>query len=128
MELKDFIKTTISQIADAVEELNDEYKDKGMIVNPRTFYPIEQLSQVRSGNLYSTIINVDFDLDLVVENSNKKGGNIGVFAGALKMGGSLGNNESSKSANRLKFSVPIMLHTPRPPKDNAYLSSPIINR
>lgn len=34
MELKEFIKETISSIADAVYELNEEKSENGLIVNP----------------------------------------------------------------------------------------------
>ena len=34
MELKDFIKGTISDIAMAIKELNDEVSDTGLLVNP----------------------------------------------------------------------------------------------
>ena len=40
MELKEFIKSAITQLSEAVYELDDELKDKGVVVNPA--HPINQ--------------------------------------------------------------------------------------
>lgn len=119
MELKEFIKDTISQIVDAVDELNEEYKDKKIVVNPYSWFSIRDVTQVRSGDKFYNLTNIDFDLDVVVENLENSKGNVGVLAGILKAGGSMEEGKNNKASNKVHFTIPVML-----PSRKAYTENP----
>lgn len=109
MELKDFIKETISQIAESVNELNELMPEK-LIVNPETTMGIGKLPNVEtSDGYYRNIINVDFDLVLTEENEAGSHGKIGVFASVLSVGGSTEEGSKNKAENKIKFSLPVVM-------------------
>lgn len=48
MELKEFIKSTISQIIDSVSDLNEEYKDKDATINPLSYVRIKDMQSIQT--------------------------------------------------------------------------------
>lgn len=107
MELKEFIKTAITDITDAVSELQAELEN-GAIVNPALPHSISNGSiDVGSGN--QPIQKVEFDVALTTSEAasldgNAKGG-IAIFAAKL------GTSQQAQSQNvsRLTFTVPVVL-------------------
>lgn len=107
MELKEFIKTTLKQIADGIAETQKEYENQGININPiKVIYKKDG-----KWNEYQAGIpqEVCFDIALTeLESSNLKGG-IGVFLGGVGVGTKAETGEQLKSMSRIKFSVPIIL-------------------
>ena len=76
MELKEFIKSAITQLSEAVYELNDELKDKGVVVNPcyaenTNFETIDNSEGV-------IVSSVEFDLQVSTSEIKENSGKIGV--------------------------------------------------
>ena len=70
MELKEFIKETISSIADAVYELNEEKSENGLIVNPS-----KMKWKGESNDLYEDgriIKNIEFNLSVQARQSARQ--------------------------------------------------------
>lgn len=109
MELKDFIKETISQIAESVNELNELMPEK-LMVNPETTMGIGKIPNVETHDgYYRNVINVDFDLVLTEENEAGTHGKIGVFASVLSVGGATDEGTKNKAENRIRFSLPVVM-------------------
>ncbi len=126
MNLQDFIKETIVQIAESVVEIQKHFDEKGIdaIVNPREFEDIENKKfagrykpydhNIRTGKEYTTnyfrlVDAVEFDVAVTIETDNKKevGGKLKVF----DMGIGAEGSEASKQANvsKIKFKIPLVL-------------------
>jgi hypothetical protein len=106
MELKTFIKETLQQILEGVQEAQSS--DLGMNVNAST----DGGSAVKElgGNLinrgrHGVFTRVDFDVSVSAETSGKGGAKLTVFG----IGGEAGAEHRAASANRISFSVPVRL-------------------
>ena len=101
MELKEFIKETISSIADAVYELNEEKSENGLIVNPS-----KMKWKGESNDLYEDgriIKNIEFNLS--VQASDKNGTGIGLKINIVNAG--IGNEKTNSTISTIKFSIPV---------------------
>ncbi len=118
MELKDFIKNTISSICDAIVESQNELDDSGVIINPEKLGIDNDGNKalLASGNRY--VQNLDFDVLIAVE--DKKGDNIGgglKIASVVDFGGKITDESISKSHSRIKFSIPVAFSTSPTPTE-----------
>ena len=110
MELKEFVKSTIAQVIDAVDELNAMYEDKDAVVNPATPYGLKRGAKsvdTHQGN--RVITDIEFDLTVSVEESKDSGGKVNVLACVIGGDASHSHTEGSSSVSRVRFSVPVML-------------------
>jgi hypothetical protein len=111
MELKDFIKSSITSIIESIEELNEELKDKGVIVAPRdggiliNGSPVNPIftTKLKEGR-NELIYNIDFSLSVSESKSYKAGGDAKIYV----IGGGLSKKAGTKSLNNIKFSIPIV--------------------
>lgn len=108
MELKDFIKNTITELSDAVEELNKELP-KGAAVNPTSQNGIKNIPSYDITSEYLNVTNIEFDLSLIAESSNSTNGKIGVAASIINMGRTKDEGDLSRYENRIRFSLPVIL-------------------
>lgn len=110
MELKEFVKSTIAQIIDAVDELNTMYQDKDAVVNPATPYKNNKESKAfNTKEGYRQITDIEFDLTVSVEDAKDSSGRVNVLACVIGGDASRSHTEGSSSVSRVKFSVPVML-------------------
>jgi hypothetical protein len=108
MELKDFIKGTITAIIESVSELNNELADKGVIIAPRN----AQLAihGVNDKNIFveaatkAPIYNVDFNLS--ISESSASDGKSGVNIKVIDLGTS--NKIGNENLNSVRFTIPII--------------------
>ena len=105
MELKDFIKSTITQIKESVEELNEEFEEGKAIVNPL---------YAKSLNRSANVTDIDFDLSLSVTETDGKEGKIGIMSSIIGMGASSKSDNQNISTNRIQFTIPVMLPYKKP--------------
>lgn len=105
MELKDFIKTAITDITDAISDLQQEL-DNGTIINPKLTYGKESTSLIDGDN--RSIERLNFDIAVTVSSSSdiEGGAKAGISVFGAKLGGK--TSESSENASRLTFSIPIV--------------------
>lgn len=122
MDLKDYVKEVISQISEAVVEINTELGDSNItvskpIVNP-SFREIQDFkghllcvlskTEYNSGTSKITsmckITDVDFDVTLSATSKSEKGGKLGISV--IGVGASSG--DESSATNRVKFTLPVL--------------------
>ena len=107
MELKDFIKATITGIVSAVNELNEELKETGAVVDPHygrfTGNGISKMvySNPNKSKQESLIHEIEFNL--TVSEMNRTDGKAGVAIKVIKTG--------TESQNTVKFSIPVVYST-----------------
>lgn len=126
MDLQDFIKETITQIAESVVDIQQHFDDKGIdaIVNPREFQdtndgdfagryiPIDydrNTKKTYTSNYHRMVDAIEFDVAVTVESDNKKevGGKLKVF----DMGIGAEGSEAIKQANisKVRFKIPLVM-------------------
>lgn len=118
MELKDFIKEAIKDIAEAINESNTELSELGVISNPSNV-SLDEREDIY-GYMY---LNSDSDkkirpvhllkFDVAVSSTQKENGKEGI--GVKALGISLGKEgekiDELNNSSRLKFNVPIAFPT-----------------
>ncbi len=110
MELRDFVKETLVQIAEGVSEAQERADSLGAHVNPRLTRSSNYASQQGFLNSESGAAQVvGFDVALTVTEGTGTKGGIGIFAGAVSLGSSGQSSAENSSVSRVKFSVPLAL-------------------
>lgn len=112
MELKEFIKTALADITDAVSELQQELKN-GAIISPSMPSPIAS-STVKDPQNYKIdrlISKIDFDVAITIDSSDNTevGGKVGIQVFSAKIGGT--NESHTENVSRMTFSIPVVLPT-----------------
>ena len=114
MELKEFVSSTLMQIADGVKMAQDSYKSLGGEVNPKGFQqvngdiPYGKKDISAKGEAY-LLSNVQFEVALTSDSSSNNSGGIGVLFGAISIGGKSGEGERQVAVTKIKFNVPVKL-------------------
>jgi hypothetical protein len=118
MDLKDFIKTTISSISLAISESQEELRGKGVIVNPEKVEIGKNGEKILRSDGLRYIQNLEFDILLSVEDQKSGSGKAEIIvASLLKIGGGLAEQNSSQNQNRIKFNIPVAFSTAATPEE-----------
>jgi hypothetical protein len=126
MDLQSFIKETITQIAEAVVDIQDHFDKQKIdaIVNPREFQDIKDgkfagrykptsydsnIGSTVASNYHRVVDSVEFDVAVYVETDSKKG-----VGGKLKvLGASIGadgeKTDRQENVSKVKFKIPIVM-------------------
>lgn len=113
MELKDFIKGTVTAISESITELNEELGDKAS-VSPSNFKWDGDNALPDKGLVVTTkiinkkehvrqVIDVEFNLSITEVKSNVKGG--GVKIKVVDAG--VNSKKEIENFNTVKFSIPV---------------------
>jgi hypothetical protein len=123
MELKDFIKSSLCQIAEAILDANEELNGTDAVVNPTRMQTHTNNSQaygrtVKDGDdtyLSKTRIveKVEFDVSVTTDAETQANGGvkISIASVSLKAGGQ--SNDKAGSESRIKFSIPMVFPSQR---------------
>lgn len=116
MELKEFIKESLSQIIDAIKETQEKYKDTNVVICPDNIQEVKDGLYILDENEYdnyssrSKVQNIDMDIAISV--TEKEGNKSGLgIAKIINAGISSENTQQNESISKIKFSIPIVLPT-----------------
>ena len=116
MELKEFIKESLSQLIDAVKETQEKYKDTNVVICPDNIQEVKDGLYILDENEYdnyssrSKVQNIDMDIAISV--TEKEGNKSGLgIAKIINAGISSENTQQNESISKIKFSIPIVLPT-----------------
>jgi hypothetical protein len=130
MNLQEFVEKAICQVVRAVagasKALGDDDATKSAEINPQmvVIYTQPQSHPVAydRNNDSRKLVEIDFDLAVTTSeaSSTEGGGKLGVAVAVVKVnaGGSKTAETSTGTANRVRFSVPIMLPVTKPVEGN----------
>jgi hypothetical protein len=104
MDLKQFVRETLTQIIEGVAEASGELQASGAIVNP-TRHDFHEGFHSNGAK----IVAVDFTVALSVNEGTATKGGIGVVAGIFAVGSHGQSNEAKAATTHVKFSVPVVL-------------------
>ena len=114
MELKEFIKESLSQIIDAVKETQEKYKDTNVVICPDNIQEVKSGLYILDENEYdnyssrSKVQNIDMAISVTEKEGNKSG--LGI-AKIINAGISSENAQRNERISKIKFSIPIVLPT-----------------
>ncbi|WP_185260314.1 hypothetical protein [Elizabethkingia anophelis] len=111
MELKEFIKEVLANIAEGVNDSKSIYEGLGGEVAPKLKNPTGKNDGQMEAKYdhYKHISTVEFEVNLSNEEVNGRSSGIGVMLGNVSLGGKRDNKNSEGMNTRIKFSVPIIL-------------------
>ncbi|MEJ1402550.1 MAG: hypothetical protein RPU61_03405 [Candidatus Sedimenticola sp. (ex Thyasira tokunagai)] len=115
MELKEFIKQSLVQINQAIEESNEELKNSAAVINPGCIQINSENSQAY-GRQSSKAIHEDnkvvhkvgFDVAVYAQDDQKAGGGAKISIASIGLGADAEVKHSNKSESRLRFSIPVI--------------------
>ena len=109
MDLKEYIKSTITQISEAVSELNDTLTDT--VVNPASRYETEMsgMSYVTVGSDIRPVTEIDFRIVIDARDDHEHGGKIGVASAVFGVGGAAKRIEEKGRENEINFKIRVLL-------------------
>ena len=104
MELKEFVKTAIKEISNAVSELNEEMSSKGLLVNPIP-------DNHQDGMVYSSdgrwLQKIEFNVSVTTSETTEGGGNLKLYVAKADVNKRI----SDEFVNSLKFHITVALPT-----------------
>lgn len=106
MELQEFITQTLVDIASGVKGAQEQVGELGGKINPDS---VVGDGVTRQFNSKQSVIFIDMNIALSVEEQTKKGSAIGVISGALSLGATKGKSDIHSNVTSIKFSVPMIL-------------------
>lgn len=116
MNLKDFIKNTISSISEAILESQEELSEKRVIVNPEKVEIGKNGEKLLRSDGWRYIQNLDFDILVAAEEGEgAKGGASLKVAGIISIGGDLNETSKQQNSNKIRFTIPVAFPTNKTP-------------
>ena len=118
MNLKEFIKETITEISGAITECNSELSGNGTVVNPRNVLGADYSSEKIYGymakpteetDLRRPVHLVNFDVAVTATDKTGKKGGIGIAVGSIGLGAQGKSEAENVSFSKLTFSIPVAL-------------------
>lgn len=112
MDLKDFIKETVSSIAVATDELQDELLPRGVIVNPPVGQREGEIKAIDVESTFTTLrplVEVSFDVAVTVGSETSGEGKAGLKIASFEVGGKGGHSKASEQVSRVQFKIPLAL-------------------
>lgn len=117
MELKDFIKESLVQIADGINEANKSLEDSNAIVNPKGILAYSE-SRKAYGRIKEDYIDkeslveiVEFDVAVQAESGTETGGGIKLSIASIGVGTNASSQNSKSTESRIKFQIPMIYPT-----------------
>ena len=107
MELKEFIKTAVTDIAGAVSELQNELQN-GTIINP-TISRGDSVNAILINNEVRMMERLHFDIAVTVTETTELNGNARVGISVIGAKLNQGNAETTENVSRMTFSIPVVL-------------------
>ncbi len=117
MELKEFIKQTLSQVTLGIKESQEELIDTGVIIVPKlTFKSNESYYITDSYVAQQQVHEIKFKVAITVEEKNGDKAGLGVIAGFFSAGGQSSSDNLNQNASSIEFSVPVVFPPGNDPK------------
>ena len=110
MDIKDFVKESLMQIAESINEANVELEGKGTYIPSGDMIGEGVLFSVIKGPETRHFIKVEFDLAVTVSQEHGTSGGGGLSIASLAKVGIKGEDiEGKEEISRIKFMIPMAL-------------------
>lgn len=109
MDLKEYVKSAITQLSEAVDELNNELGNK-TVVNPvRSDFSGENIIVSKKGG--RMITDVCFELSTSVIDNKGNDAKVGIFSSIVGLGVNASSENNHSAISKITFSLPVLLPT-----------------
>lgn len=116
MELKEFIKTTITQISQGIIEAQEELDGNDMIVNPSGLATNSNGDKYLRTDGWRYVQNIEINVGVTaIEKEGEKAG-IGIVTGILSGGAQASSDNSNQTVSTIRFDIPVALPSSPTPK------------
>lgn len=119
MELREFIKSSLVDVARGIMDASEALKDTNAIISPDDFEMISEhsstfgrtlTSRVRSNIQATRVVHkVDFDIAVVVDETDKTQAGVKISVMSIGLNGGGESTSKAGSTSRIKFSVPVVM-------------------
>jgi hypothetical protein len=110
MQLQEFIKETLVQIATGVAEAQEALKEREVVINPRRHMLMTSSQGQRENTIHQGgVQRVSFDVAVTTTQSEKGVTTAGIVVGWVGLGAKGEDAASSGSVSRIKFDIPVVL-------------------
>lgn len=110
MDIKDFVKESLKQIADSINEVNMELEEKGTYIPSGDIVGEGVLFSVIKNSKTRHLVKIEFDLAITVSQEHGTSGGGGLSIASLANVGIKGEEkEGKKEISRIKFMIPMAL-------------------
>ena len=121
MELKEFIKETLTQIALGISEAQESLHESGAILAPQLTLRNETSYSVRNDDFGRQAVHeIKFNLGVSVQQKEGNKSVIGVVTGLFSAGGQSQSEKMKECLSSIEFSIPIVY----PPGDVSQMPKP----
>ncbi|MBU2998965.1 hypothetical protein KO491_03875 [Roseovarius nubinhibens] len=108
MDIKDFIKETISGIVEAAHELHAELDSKSIYINPPRSVSHPGLFDENSpAQTHRQIQEIEFDIAVTASSDTKAGGKAGLRILEIGATAEGAHSRASEEVSRVKFTIPV---------------------
>ena len=118
MELRRFIKETLLQIAQGIEDASNALDQTTAIVNPRNIAGSGGTIDSKVYGYLATdksfrqaVQSINFDVAISAEHGTETKGGIGIVVGTVALGSQGKSDASNTSQSRIQFTIPMVLPT-----------------
>lgn len=116
MELKEFIKTTLTQISQGITEAQDELEGNDMIVNPAGLASNSNGEKYLRTDGWRYVQEIEINVGVTaIEKEGERAG-IGIVTGILSGGAQASSDNSNQTVSTIKFNIPVALPSTPTPK------------
>lgn len=117
MELRNFIKESISSITNGIIDAQKELSDKNVIINPEKLATGKEGDKLLRNDGWRYIQELHFEIHIGIDekNSDSGGGKLNVLNFASFNTGGI-NENTTRNSNVLKFSIPVAFPTTETPE------------
>jgi hypothetical protein len=123
MDLKDFIKETISAIVESTKELQAQFEHAGVIVNPPVSIKEPNLYEhENTAHRYRRVETIEFDVAVTAATESSGGAKAGLKIFSAEVGADGKHARNREEVSRVKFSIPIVLSPADVEKANKVLA------
>ncbi len=110
MDLKEFIKETISAIVDASSDLQEKYAADDVVINPPSDGSGKDVFvSDESAYIFRRVKNISFDVAVTAASKTTGGGEGGIKVFSVGVGAKGEKSASSEKVSRVQFEIPITL-------------------
>ncbi len=116
MELKEFIKETLVQITQGIEDANKDLKNSSAQVNPKNVMTYTRgdhfVMRLDVDKEHKNFVDfIEFDVVACAKDGKATKGGLGIIVGAFALGTQGQSANSSGKESRIKFRIPMLLPT-----------------
>jgi hypothetical protein len=118
MDLRNFIKETLVQIAQGIDDASQALEGSTAIVNPRSVIGAHGTNDAKvygyvakDKNMRQAVQSINFDVAISVAKGTETKGGVGLMVGAVALGSQGKSDASNTSQSRIQFTIPMVLPT-----------------